>query len=64
MNPGSYSGLAKSTRTLYDAFLAVYNYKGLEERELAHSVLMMLHIFFGSILLLNYLIAILNNVYQ
>jgi hypothetical protein len=63
-NPAAYGGLSLSVRTLYDAALAVYNYKSLEDKELTHSVLLMTHVFISNILLLNYLIAILTTTYE
>ena len=36
----------------------------METRNVSHSVLLILHVFFGNIILLNYLIAILSTTYE
>lgn len=51
-------------RTLYDASLLVYNYKGMSDSEMSFSFIYDIHIFFGNILLINFLVAILTSTYQ
>lgn len=63
-NPSAYGGLTLSVRTLYDAAIAVYQYKQMGDYELTHSILLMSHVFLSNILLLNYLIAILSTTYE
>ena len=53
-----------TVRTLFDAALAVYDYDGMGDRELSHSILIIGHVFFANILLMNYLIAILSTTYE
>jgi hypothetical protein len=60
----NYGNLLLSIRTLFDAGLAVYSYKGMENKELQHSILIILHVFITNVLLLNYLIAILSTTYE
>ncbi len=63
-NPVKYGSLTITVRTLFDAALAVYDYDGMGERELSHSILIIGHVFFSNILLMNYLIAILSTTYE
>ena len=60
----NYGSLILSFRTLYDAGLAVYSFKGMENQEVIHSLLLVLHVFLTNVLLLNYLIAILSTTYE
>lgn len=64
VNPTYYGGLTVSTRTLFDASMAVYTYDGMGTQELSHAVLMICHTFFANILLMNFLIAILSSTYE
>lgn len=63
-NADKYGGLALSVRTLFDAAIGQYDYDGMEGRELSHSILLIGHVFFSNILLMNYLIAILSTTYE
>jgi hypothetical protein len=63
-NPEKYGGLAISVRYLFDAAIGQYDYEGMGERSLSHSILLISHVFFANILLLNYLIAILSTTYE
>jgi len=63
-DPPSYGTMILSFRTLFDAGLAVYSYKGMEKKEVVHSILLILHVFLTNVLLLNYLIAILSTTYE
>ncbi|CAI2359649.1 unnamed protein product [Moneuplotes crassus] len=62
--PDNYGSMILSFRTLFDAGLAVYSYKGMESKEIVHSILLILHVFVTNVLLLNYLIAILSTTYE
>lgn len=62
--PANYGSMILSFRTLFDAGLAVYSYKGMESKEIVHSILLILHVFLTNVLLLNYLIAILSTTYE
>lgn len=64
VNPDRYGGLALTVRTLFDAALGEYAYDGMGGRELSHSILLVFHVFFANILLMNYLIAILSTTYD
>ena len=64
VNPDKYGGLALTVRTLFDAALGQYDYDGMGGRDLSHSILMIFHVFFANILLMNYLIAILSTTYE
>jgi len=59
-----YGSLTRTIRTLFDACLAVYSYADMGNRELSHSILIITHVFFANVLLLNYLIAILSTTYD
>ena len=63
-NPDKYGGLALTVRSLFDAAIGQYDYEGMEGRELSHSILLIGHVFFSNILLMNYLIAILSTTYE
>lgn len=63
-NPSKFGGLALSVRTLYDGLMAVYDYKGMVGKEMSFSVLQIIHLFFGNILLMNFLIAILSYTFE
>ncbi|CDW75745.1 UNKNOWN [Stylonychia lemnae] len=64
ISPEKFGSLTTTVRTLFDAALAVYSYDGLGGRTLSYSVLMIFHVFFSNVLLLNYLIAILSTTYE
>lgn len=64
VNPEKFGSLTTTVRTLFDAALAVYSYDGMGGRTLSYSILMMFHVFFSNVLLLNYLIAILSTTYD
>ena len=64
INPDSFGGLAISVRTLFDAAIGQYSYSGMGNRVLSYSILMIFHVFFSNILLMNYLIAILSTTYE
>jgi len=53
-----------TVRSLFDAAIGQYDYEGMEGRELSHSILLIGHVFFSNILLMNYLIAILSTTYE
>lgn len=44
--------------------MAVYDYDNMGGRSLSYSILMVFHVFFSNVLLLNYLIAILSTTYD
>ena len=62
----SYSNIFNATRTMFDAVLGSYQYsirvKPINYTYI-HSLLMMFHLYIANIFLLNYLVAILGNVY-
>lgn len=60
----NYSTLDNSLKNLFDAGLAVYNYKFLGSHEVIYSILMVLHVLGTNMLLLNYLIAIISTAYS
>ncbi len=64
VNPDKFGGLTTSARQLFDAAIGQYDYKEMGERELSFSVLLIVYVFFGNILLMNYLIAILSTTYE
>jgi hypothetical protein len=64
VNPDKFGGLAISARNLFDAAIGQYDYVGMEGRELSFSILQIVYVFFGNILLMNYLIAILSTTYE
>ena len=64
INPERFGSLTVTVRTLFDAAMAVYNYDGMGGRTLSYSVLMVFHVYFSNVLLLNYLIAILSTTYE
>jgi hypothetical protein len=51
-------------RALFDASIGQYDYSGMPGREISHSTLLIFHVFFSNILLMNYLIAILSTTYE
>jgi hypothetical protein len=53
-----------TVRTLFNAVVAQYDYDNMEGREVSHSMLTILHVFFTNIILMNYLIAILSSTYE
>ncbi len=63
-NPEKYGGLALTVRALFDASIGQYDYSGMPGREISHSTLLIFHVFFSNILLMNYLIAILSTTYE
>ena len=64
VNPTKYGGLAISVRYLFDAAIGQFDFSDMGDRYLSHSILLMCHVFFSNILLLNYLIAILSTTYE
>ena len=64
MNPERFGSLTTTVRTLFDAAMAVYDYDNMGGRSLSYSILMVFHVFFSNVLLLNYLIAILSTTYD
>jgi len=64
VNPDKFGGLAASSRALFDATIGNYDYEDMGNRELSFSILQIIFVFFGNILLLNYLIAILSTTYE
>lgn len=44
--------------------MAVFDYNGMQGREISHSMLTIFTVFFANILLMNYLIAILSTTYD
>lgn len=64
VNPAEWGGLAISIRYLFDASIGQFSFSGMGDRILSYSILMMCHVFFANILLLNYLIAILSTTYE
>ena len=64
VNPDKFGGLAASSRALFDATIGSFDYSDMGERELSFSILQIVFVFFGNILLLNYLIAILSTTYE
>ena len=64
INPDKYGQLTLTIRTLFDGMMSVYSYDGMGGRALSHSILMIFHVFFSNVMLLNYLIAILSTTYE
>ena len=64
VNPDKFGGLAASSRALFDATIGSFDYSNMGDRELSFSILQIVFVFFGNILLLNYLIAILSTTYE
>ena len=64
INPDKFGGLAASARNLFDAAIGQYDYEGMDQRILSFSILLIIYVFFGNILLMNYLIAILSTTYE
>jgi hypothetical protein len=64
INPDRFGGLAASARNLFDAAIGNYDYDGMDQRILSFSILLVIYVFFGNILLMNYLIAILSTTYE
>jgi hypothetical protein len=64
VNPDKFGGLAKTARNLFDASIGNYGYDDMGDRELSFSILQIIFVFFGNILLMNYLIAILSTTYE
>lgn len=63
-NPVKFGGLALTVRTLFDATIGQYDYDDMEGRVLSYSILLISHVFFANIILMNYLIAILSTTYE
>eukprot|EP00350_Pseudokeronopsis_sp_OXSARD2_P001981 CAMPEP_0170550742 /NCGR_PEP_ID=MMETSP0211-20121228/8748_1 /TAXON_ID=311385 /ORGANISM="Pseudokeronopsis sp., Strain OXSARD2" /LENGTH=433 /DNA_ID=CAMNT_0010857443 /DNA_START=189 /DNA_END=1490 /DNA_ORIENTATION=- len=63
-NPDKYGNVGATIQTLFNAAMAVFDYDGMEGREISHSLLTIFTVFFANILLLNYLIAILSTTYE
>ena len=60
-----YGGFKDSLITLFDGVEASYSYSGFGAKwELPHMVLLILHVYMGNIVMLNYLIAILSQSYS
>jgi hypothetical protein len=51
-------------QTLFNDAMGVFDYTGMEGREVSHSLLTIFTVFFANILLMNYLIAILSTTYE
>ncbi len=64
INAEKFGSLTTTVRTLFDAALAVYDYNDMGGRTLSYSILIIFHVFFSNVLLLNYLIAILSTTYD
>jgi hypothetical protein len=64
IRPDKFGGLALTARALFDASIGNYDYDDMGDRELSFSVLQIVFVFFGNILLMNYLIAILSTTYE
>ena len=62
--PEKFGTFPRSFRTMFDAMLGTYDYAGMDSREISYSILLLGHLFLSTILLLNYLIAILSTVYE
>jgi len=60
----TYSTIAYTIRTLFDAMLGTYSYDIQSEYATLHSWFMMFHVFFSNVFMLNYLVAILSTVYE
>lgn len=59
-----YGGFKDSLITLFDGVEASYSYSGFGAKwELPHMVILILHVYMGNIVMLNYLIAILSDSY-
>lgn len=52
-----------SFRSLFSAMMGDFSYDNAGDRETSFSIFLIVHLFISSILLLNYLIAILSTVY-
>ena len=63
-NSEKFSTFLYTMRYLFSAMLGDFNYDGMGSREQSYSILLVIHLFFSCILLLNYLIAILATVYE
>jgi hypothetical protein len=64
INPDKFGDFSIAMRTLFDAMLGEYDYEGMGDRELSYSILLCVYIVIMAILLLNFLIAILNKIYD
>ena len=64
-DPAGYGGLAITVTTLFNGVVAQYSYDDdqMQGRIISHSILMIFHVCFTNIILLNYLIAILSSTY-
>jgi len=60
----NYGNILLSCRTMFDAILATYDYENTYPKELSYSILMICHVLFSHVILLNYLIAILTLTYE
>ena len=60
VNPTMYKDFETTMRTLFDGLMGVFLYKGFGEKEWFHTIFIALHVLLSSILLLNYLVAILS----
>lgn len=61
--PDIYGNLAKTARDLFDYSLGEYDEKEMGNHQISHSVLYMIHAVITHVFLINYLVAILSNVY-
>lgn len=59
----AYEAFGDSLRTMFDGLMASYSYKGFGDKEMTHTIMLILHILISNILMLNYLIAILSDSY-
>mmetsp|Transcript_46451 Transcript_46451/g.61529 ORF Transcript_46451/g.61529 Transcript_46451/m.61529 type:complete len:315 (-) Transcript_46451:371-1315(-) len=64
VNTGLYGDFKVSLRSMFDGLMGSYGYKGFGDKEMAHMMMLWMHIFISNILLLNYLIAILSQSYS
>ncbi len=62
-NPDRYGNLRASISTLFDAMVPVYSYAGMGNREASHNYLMMMVVSITSVIMLNFVIAILSTTY-
>ena len=64
INSGVYGTLTDSVIAIFDGVNASYGYAGFGNAwEMGHTILIILHIYIGNIVILNYLIAILSQSY-
>ena len=63
INKGVYGTLTNTVVALFDDVNASYSYSGFKDWELGHMALLIIHVYMGNIVMLNYLIAILSKSY-